>query len=43
MTAMERYGLGVAATFQESTKPQVVKTKNLFMKIDRVGPNSQVI
>ena len=42
MKAMDDYGLGVAATFNETTKPVVVKTKNLVMRIDRVGQNSPV-
>ena len=39
---MDDYGLGVAATFNETTKPAVVETKNLVMRIDRVGQNSPV-
>ena len=39
---MDDYGLGVAATFNETTKHEVVKTKNLMMRIDRVGQNSPV-
>ena len=39
---MDDYGLGVAATFNETTKPEVVKTKNLVMRIDRVDQNSPV-
>ena len=42
MKAMDDYGLGVAATFNETTKHEVVKTKNLMMRIDRVGQNSPV-
>ena len=39
---MDDYGLGVAATFNGTTKPAVVETKNLVMGIDRVGQNSPV-
>ena len=40
--AMDDYGLGVAATFNESTKSKVVQTKNLIMRIDRVDQDSPV-
>ena len=39
---MDDYGLSVAATFNELSKPEVVKTKNLVMRVDRVGQNSPV-
>ena len=40
--AMDGYGLGVAATFNESIKSKVVQTKNLVMRIDRVDQDSPV-
>lgn len=42
MQTMDTYGLGVAATFNESKQQQVVTEKNLLLRIDRVGQNSQV-
>ena len=39
---MDAYGLGVAATFNESTKSKVVQTKNLVMRIDRIDQASPV-
>ena len=40
--AMDDYGLGVAATFNKSTKWKAVETKNLKMRIDRVHQDSRV-
>ena len=40
--AMDEYGMGVAATFNESTQSKVVKTKNLMMRVDRVGQDIMV-
>ena len=40
--AMDEYGLGVAATFSESTKPRKVQANNLAMRIDRVDQDSPV-
>ena len=34
--AMDEYGLGVAATFNASTKSKFVQAKNLMMRIDRI-------
>ena len=39
---MDEYGLGVAATFNESTKPKKVQAKNLAIRIDRVDQDSPV-
>jgi len=40
--AIDNFGLGVAATFNGSTASQVVETRNLVMRIDRVLDSSLV-
>ena len=40
--AMDKYGMGVAATFNESTQSKVVTTKNLMMRVDRVSKDNMV-
>ena len=40
--AMDDYGLGVAATFNKSTKWKAVETANLKLRIDRVRQDSWV-
>ena len=42
VNAVDDYGLGVAATLNESTKTRTVATKNLKLTIKRITPESLV-
>ena len=42
LKAIDDYGLGVAATFNGSTKSTTVQTKNLLVAIKRVDQDSPV-